>query len=67
MPQGVIKKLVHDRGFGFIKGEGGDVFFHISSLEGAEFESLQEGQNVEYEVDAGGGGKGPRASKVVLI
>ena len=32
MPQGTIKKLVADRGFGFISGDRGDVFFHHSSV-----------------------------------
>ncbi len=68
MPQGVIKKIVSDRGFGFISGEGGDVFFHHSSVTGSTFEDLQDGQSVEYELedDSGsrGRGKGPRASSV---
>ena len=45
MPQGVIKKLV-DRGFGFIKGVKGEIFFHQSALEGTTFEALSEGQQV---------------------
>ncbi len=67
MPQGTIKKIVADRGFGFLSGEGGDVFFHHSSVEDAGFDDLQEGQVVEYEVQQegdGGRGKGPRASLV---
>ena len=67
MPQGTIKKIVADRGFGFISGEQGDVFFHHSSVEDAGFDNLQEGQVVEYEVqqeDSGGRGKGPKASLV---
>ena len=62
MPQGTIKKLVADKGFGFIKGERGDVFFHHSVVEGAAFDSLNVGQKVEY--DEGNGPKGPRAEKV---
>lgn len=67
MAQGVIKKLVADRGFGFIGGEGIDVFFHHSSVEDGRFDDLQIGQAVEFEVedgDSGGRGKGPRASMV---
>ena len=69
MPQGVIKKLVSDRGFGFISGEGGDVFFHHSSVADNAFDDLQENQTVEYELEEDGGGsrgrgKGPRASSV---
>jgi CspA family cold shock protein len=62
MPQGSIKKLVTDRGFGFIEGERGDIFFHHSALEGASIEALRVGQLVEYEV--GRGPKGPRAENV---
>jgi CspA family cold shock protein len=61
MPQGTIKKIL-DKGFGFISGDKGDLFFHRSSVEGANFEDLQEGQAVEYE--EGEGPKGPRAENV---
>ena len=66
MAQGVVKKVVSDRGFGFISGERGDVFFHHSVVEENGFDNLQEGQAVEFEIEAGGGGggKGPRASVV---
>jgi len=65
MPQGTIKKLVSDRGFGFISGSGDELFFHHSSVEGS-FESLSEGQAVEFEVDSAPNtkGKGPRAIQV---
>jgi CspA family cold shock protein len=64
MPQGTIKKLVADRGFGFIKGEdGNDIFFHVSALQGGiAIEELNEGQSVSY--DEGSGPKGPRAENV---
>ena len=62
MPQGTIKKLVADKGFGFIEGERGDLFFHHSAIEGASMESLQIGQRVSYE--EGRGPKGPRAESV---
>ena len=62
MPQGTIKKLLTDKGFGFIEGERGDLFFHRSAVEGAEFEMLQIGQAVTYE--EGRGPKGPRAENV---
>ena len=62
MPQGVIKKLVPDRGFGFIAGDNKDMFFHVSSVEEVTFEDLTEGQTVDYEV--GQGPKGPRAEHV---
>ena len=62
MPQGTIKKLVTDRGFGFIDAEKGDMFFHCSEVQEATFESLSIGQAVTYEV--GQGPKGPRATAV---
>ncbi len=65
MPQGTIKKLITDKGFGFIAGERGELFFHHSALQGAKIETLREGQKVEYE--EGQGPKGPRAEKVKLI
>jgi len=64
MPQGTIKKLV-DRGFGFIEGEKGDIFFHQSALQGTTFDALSEGQQVEYE--EGHGPKGPCAENVRLV
>ena len=63
MPQGVIKKLISDKGFGFIAGEDkNDLFFHHSAVEDGEFETLREGQSVEFTV--GSGPKGPRAESV---
>ena len=63
MPRGKIKKLVTDRGFGFIEGErGDDLFFHHSEVQGTTMEELREGQMVEYEI--GEGRKGPCAKSV---
>ena len=65
MPQGKIKRLVSDRGFGFVEGEqGDDLFFHHSEVNGSSFEELQEGQTVSYVV--GQGKKGPCATSVRL-
>ena len=64
MPQGNIKRLT-DRGFGFIDtGSDKDLFFHSSTLEGVNFEELQEGQRVSY--TEGRGQKGPCAENVKL-
>ena len=54
MQRGTIKKLVADKGFGFIaSGERGkDLFFHVSAVKDVAFESLFEGQSVEYEMEA---------------
>ena len=62
MAEGTIKRLT-DRGFGFIDvGGNKDMFFHMSSVEGAQWDDLREGQKVTYEV--GQGPKGPRAEQV---
>ena len=66
MPQGTIKKLVSDRGFGFISGdEQGEIFFHHSVVQGTSFEALAEGQSVEYQSESGQ--KGPKASSVKVV
>jgi len=65
MAKGTIARLM-DRGFGFIKTEeGGDLFFHRNVLEGVEFNSLSEGQEVEFEKGQGQDGR-PAAVKVRL-
>ncbi len=66
MPKGTIKRLVPDRGFGFItSGESGDVFFHRSELQGTDFAALREGQSVEFEIGKGRDGRS-QAVKVKL-
>jgi len=61
--QGTIKKVIRDRGFGFIRSsEGEEIFFHRSSLQELNFDGLREGQNVEFEMVKGD--KGPRATAV---
>ncbi len=66
MAKGTIKRLM-DRGFGFIKGEQeGDLFFHRNDVEGVEFNSLREGQEVEFEQGQGRDGR-PQALKVRLV
>ncbi len=70
MPEGKVKKIVADKGFGFIESPGSkDIFFHHSTVAGPGFEALQEGQRVEFEVeqDGGGRGKGPRAKSVTPV
>ena len=61
--QGTIKRIVRDRGFGFIRStEGQEVFFHRTGLQNLNFDSLREGERVEFEVEQGE--KGPRAFNV---
>lgn len=62
MAEGTIKRLT-DKGFGFIDtGSGTDIFFHMSSLDGVQYDDLREGQNVSF--TEGQGPKGPRAENV---
>ncbi|MFC1969375.1 cold-shock protein [Chloroflexota bacterium] len=66
MAKGPIKKLM-DRGYGFIQSESGeDLFFHSNDLVGVEFNSLKEGQEVEFEKGEGRDGR-PQAVRVRLI
>jgi CspA family cold shock protein len=60
---GTIKKLVHDKGFGFIAAQdGSEYFFHQSACVATPFNQLREGQTVTF--DKGHGPKGPRAENV---
>jgi len=65
MHKGKIKKLVRDRGFGFISDtDGREVFFHQSSLVGTTLDALNEGKEVEFEIEKSD--KGPRAINVSI-
>jgi cold shock protein len=64
MPQGIIKKIISDKGFGFIEAGKKDLFFHRSAVDGA-FEDLREGDTVEY--TEGQGQKGPCAENVKSV
>jgi len=60
VPNGRIKKIIYDRGFGFVRGDdGNEVFFHRTELNNVDFDSLEEGQAVTFEVV--NSPKGPRA------
>ena len=61
---GTVKRLVADKGFGFIAADdGNEYFFHQSACEGM-FDTLREGQAVTF--DKGQGPKGPRGENVRL-
>jgi cold shock protein len=61
--QGTIKRLVSDKGFGFIlASDGNEYFFHNSACANTQFADLREGQAVTF--DRGQGPKGPRAENV---
>ncbi len=63
--KGTIKRLVSDKGFGFVAAQDGtEYFFHRSACSGVRFDELREGQSVSFE--KGEGPKGPRAERVQL-
>jgi len=60
---GTIKRLVRDRGFGFIRDDGGqEWFFHRSSVKAGSFEQLNEGERVSFDEEPSA--KGPRAGNI---
>ena len=64
MPTGTVKWFNDKKGFGFIENdEGGDVFVHHTSIQGAGFKTLAEGERVTFDIEQGE--KGPKAVNVV--
>jgi len=61
---GIVKKVVADRGFGFITAEDGkEYFFHRDALDSSlQFDRLMGGEKVEFSIEASP--KGPRANQV---
>ncbi|SDJ27603.1 cold-shock DNA-binding protein family [Actinokineospora alba] len=66
MTQGTVKWFNAEKGFGFIAHEGGpDVFVHYSEIDSNGFRSLDENQQVEFEITQGP--KGPQAVGVRIV
>ena len=66
MSDGIVKWFNASKGYGFIEQEDGpDVFVHFSAIEMDGFKTLNDGQEVEFEI--GEGQKGPCATKVVAV
>ena len=62
--QGKVKWFSNVKGYGFIEQEGGqDVFVHYSSIQGEGYKTLEEGDQVTFEITQGE--RGPQASNVV--
>jgi CspA family cold shock protein len=63
MQFGKVKWFNSEKGYGFIQTEGGnDVFVHFSAIQGDGFKTLEEGQEVEFEIVEGN--RGPQAANV---
>ncbi|CAG9607303.1 cold-shock protein [Pseudoneobacillus rhizosphaerae] len=63
MKKGKVKWFNAEKGFGFIESEdGNDVFVHFSAIQAEGFKSLEEGQEVSFEVVEGA--RGPQAANV---
>ena len=66
MKQGKVKWFNAEKGFGFISVEGeNDVFFHFYAIQTEGFKTLEEGQDVEFEIVDGA--RGPQASNVTKL
>ncbi|MDD5617853.1 MAG: cold-shock protein [Candidatus Omnitrophica bacterium] len=66
MARGKVKWFNSQKGYGFITPESGkDVFVHYSAIQGDGYKSLEEGQEVEFEIE--NGPKGEQATKVVRV
>ena len=66
MMNGIVKWFNNEKGFGFISVEGGDdVFVHFSAIQTNGFKSLEEGQQVNFNVVKGA--RGPQAENVTIL
>ena len=66
MAKGKVKWFSNQKGYGFITPESGnDVFVHHSAIQGDGYKTLEEGQDVEFEVTDGP--KGQQATNVVKL
>ena len=66
METGKVKWFNDDKGFGFIEIEGSDdVFVHFSAIAGEGYRSLNEGDEVQFDIVEDG--KGPRAANVMVV
>jgi CspA family cold shock protein len=63
--KGSVVRLIRDRGFGFLRiPDGSEVFFHHSAMNPGEFDSLHEGEELEFTLEQDVRGRGTRAANV---
>ncbi|MGB2697351.1 MAG: cold shock domain-containing protein [Candidatus Zixiibacteriota bacterium] len=63
MHKGTVKRIMRERGFGFILAEDGrEIFFHSAELQNVDFDELKEGDHLEFTVTTED--KGPKASNI---
>ena len=64
--QGKVKWFNAEKGYGFLEtSEGGDVFVHFSAIQSEGFKTLEEGQDVEFDIVEGA--RGPQAANVIKL
>lgn len=64
--KGTVKWFNAEKGYGFIQVDGGnDVFVHYSAITGEGFKTLEEGQEVQFDITEGA--RGPQAANVVKL
>lgn len=67
MQQGSIVRMIRDRGFGFIRTERGDeIFFHATGCRDGNFDAMEEGQQVTFDIEEDRRGRGQRAVNVAI-
>ena len=63
MSKGTVKRLMRERGFGFISAEDGrEIFFHRSELQNVDFDKLEQGDQLKFNVTKGD--KGTKATDI---
>jgi len=68
MARGPIVRIIRDRGFGFVRAEdGSEIFMHHSTLPRGVFDTLSEGQEIEFDIENDVRGRGLRATNVRIL
>jgi cold shock protein len=68
MAQGPIVRIIRDRGFAFVRtDDGSEIFMHHSTLPSGVFDTLQENQEVSFDIENDPRGRGQRAVNVSVL